>query len=262
MKKIIKWTAYSLIVTMTLLVQEAIAETISVCIKQNGKVRFSPRCTKKESQQYLTTSPAENNKDQQVVQGLEGPIGPQGPMGATGQQGPQGLDWRASFEYKIGDTGPGGGFIFYVDYFDQYPDFTYLEAAPKDVGSVYQWCDKTSTSIPITSGWQGDGVGRGQANTNAMLAICASGAASAADIYVAPNGTSDWFLPSWDELDKMYRNLRQSGLGRFSGAWYWSSSETNFLNGRYAWSVNFGYDNTGDVYLKSNMYSVRAVRAF
>jgi len=34
---------------------------------------------------------------------------------------------------KIGAVGPGGGWIFFVDYNDQYPDFTYLEAAPTDI---------------------------------------------------------------------------------------------------------------------------------
>jgi hypothetical protein len=34
----------------------------------------------------------------------------------------------------VGDKGPGGGWIFFVDEKDRYPGFTYLEAAPEDVG--------------------------------------------------------------------------------------------------------------------------------
>ena len=45
--------------------------------------------------------------------------------------------------YKIGDRGPGGGFIFFVDLYDQYPGFTYLEAAPNDIAAV-AWCNNTN----------------------------------------------------------------------------------------------------------------------
>lgn len=169
--------------------------------------------------------------------GPRGPIGPQGPKGDTGPQGPS---WSTSFEYKIGDTGPGGGIIFYVDYFDQYPDLTYLEAAPLDVGKI-AWCDKPA-SIPATGSWEGGAVGRGKANTEAMLSACTSGAAYAADAYVSPNGTSDWFLPSAGELMLMYANLREAGLGGFNYDTYWSSTE---LDSNNAWLYNFMSDAGG-----------------
>ena len=34
-----------------------------------------------------------------------------------------------TFTYKVGDTGPGGGVIFFVDRYDEYAGFTYLEVA-------------------------------------------------------------------------------------------------------------------------------------
>ena len=34
---------------------------------------------------------------------------------------------------KIGAVGPGGGWIFFVDYNDEYTGFDYLEAAPDDI---------------------------------------------------------------------------------------------------------------------------------
>ena len=69
-----------------------------------------------------------------------GLIGPQGPVG-IGSQGPQGATgengtYSSSFPYsmacgvsgtdacKVGALGPGGGWIFFVDYNDQYPGFT------------------------------------------------------------------------------------------------------------------------------------------
>jgi hypothetical protein len=71
-------------------------------------------------------------------------------------------------------------------------------------------------------------------------------------------GFKDWFLPSKDELNLMYKNLKQKGLGNFSDNWYWSSSQAN---GNGAWNQNFrnGYQDGG---LKNTAYSVRAIRAF
>jgi hypothetical protein len=157
--------------------------------------------------------------------------------------------------YKIGSRGPGGGWIFYVDLYNQYPDFTYLEAAPTEMNSL-PWCNK-STSIPAVAGWASKAVGKGQANTTAMLGVCSSGAAKAADLYLTAT-KSDWFLPSLGELQLMYDNLLQAGVGDFAGNYYWSSTE-NY--GYYAWIQTFV---TGDqsYYNKSGTIAVRPVRAF
>ena len=163
-----------------------------------------------------------------------------------------------TFLYKIGDKGPGGGWIFFVDREDQFPGFTYLEAAPEDVSGSYAWCDNTQTSIPDAKAWRGDGIGRGKANTQAMLAVCTSGAANAAAAYRGPKNKTDWFLPSKGELHLMYNNLRQAWLGGFSSAWYWSSSEGN---GDSAWDQYFD-DGVQDHPSKDVTDSVRAVRAF
>lgn len=190
--------------------------------------------------------------------GQAGATGPQGVKGDTGATGPAGS--FGSFSYKIGAIGPGGGFIFFVDYYDQYPGFTYLEVAPTDASTAIVWCDNTTTSIPAVSEWAANAVGRGQVNTTAMLGVCISGAANAADAYIAPdvNATSDWFLPSEGELMLMYTNLRQAGVGDFVNDGYWSSTE---YGSSYAWNQYFyvGDQNYDD---KGYSYRVRAVRAF
>ena len=72
------------------------------------------------------------------------------------------------------------------------------------------------------------------------------------------NGYSDWHLPSKEELNLVYVNLKQVGVGGFASNAYWSSTEN--ANGN-AWSQNFGsgYQNYAN---KNYTYSVRAVRAF
>ncbi len=67
-----------------------------------------------------------------------------------------------------------------------------------------------------------------------------------------------WRLPTKEELNLMYTNLKMAGLGGFSGARLWSSSQ-NYSND--AWVQYFSY---GDQYNYNKNYdsSVRACRAF
>ena len=159
--------------------------------------------------------------------------------------------------YKIGSRGPGGGWIFYVDLYDQYPGFTYLEAAPTDIAAV-PWCNN-STSIPAVAGWAGKAVGKGKENTTAMLGVCSSGAAKAADLYLTAT-KSDWFLPSLGEVKLMYDNLLEAGVGGFASSFYWSSTEASSGT---AWTQDF-YNGGQYGYGTSEILAgrVRAVRAF
>ena len=69
---------------------------------------------------------------------------------------------------------------------------------------------------------------------------------------------SDWFLPSKDELNLMYQNLKVAGFGGFANNFYWSSSE--YVAGD-AWTQSFGNDYQFN-YNKNYTARVRAVRAF
>ena len=158
----------------------------------------------------------------------------------------------------IGDSHQGG-IIFYLD-----GNGGGLIAASTDQSEPAQWgCYGT-----VVSGADGTAIGTGAQNTIDIInANCTSsnGSPTAADI--CANLTlgvfSDWFLPSKDELNKMYLNIGPGnvlGLGNVGGFanYYWSSTELDNLN---AWGQNFV--SGSQLYGNKNYYfNVRAVRAF
>jgi TolB-like protein len=168
--------------------------------------------------------------------------------------------------YMIGDTGPAGGIIFYDRGFTA-DGWRYLEAAPARAEFSAEWGsyekDVSGTRTDIGSGKRNTQIIverlRSLGENNRAAQVCA-----AMDI----NGYKDWFLPSKDELDLMYTNLRQKGLGSFRttdfGAtnWthiYWSSSQGE--DDRFAW-YQFFSNGFQHYYVRYSTVSVRAVRAF
>jgi hypothetical protein len=162
----------------------------------------------------------------------------------------------ASKTYSLGGTGPAGGTIFYDK--GSYSDgWRYLEAAPAST----EWKSKEwgvkGEAVPSADG---TAVGTGRRNTEDIIAAQGRGDTYAAQLCagLTYGGYSDWFLPSKDELDLMYENLHQQGIGGFAGANYWSSSEYSYDS---AWLQYFLNGNQYS-YSKNNYYRVRAVRAF
>ena len=155
----------------------------------------------------------------------------------------------ASWHYSVGDTGPAGGIVFHDK--GSYSDgWRYLEAWTADESETYGW--KTSTSE--TTGTSTD-VGSGYENTYSAMTGSEHPAAEVVR-NATHGGYSDWFLPSKDELNKMYE--QRGDIGGFDSAVYWSSSEYS-ANG--AWSQSFG---TGSqpVNNKFSEGGVRAARRF
>ena len=116
---------------------------------------------------FLLSSCLADGKD-----GADGQDGPAGQDGADGQDGPAGQDGAdgtngggTEFDYKVGDLGPAGGYIFYVDTEDRFEGFTYLEAAPSDLATTYIWSDVTDSFVGTERG-----LGKGEANTLAIIA--------------------------------------------------------------------------------------------
>lgn len=137
--------------------------------------------------------------------------------------------WHSRVGYKVGDTGPAGGLIFYENPNYAADGWRYLEAAPVDQSAGAKWgCFRT----PI-QGARGTAIGTGRQNTKDMLAASCEGNGTAAELCAnySLNGVRGWYLPSRDELAEMYRALKATRLGDFgvSGVTdnfsYWSSSQ-------------------------------------
>lgn len=143
---------------------------------------------------------------------------------------------------EVGDTGPGGGTIFYVE-----PDSDgfasealeciagcrYLEAAATSGSNIwydlgleeegFMWSGNTTYYALITD----IEIGAGYKNTLDMIGIVGAGtvgAASAARDYQG-GGKNDWYLPSLTELER----LHLSNVANINDA-YWSSSEDSCSN--------------------------------
>ena len=166
----------------------------------------------------------------------------------------------------VGDTGPGGGIVFYVS-----PTpinaaagisdgGKYLEAAPNTWNGgtsdpALPWCDKTTTMIgnPTDSG-------TGAFNTKRLVAACSANSAANVVANLTFNKWDDWFLPSGWELSFVWQNRDKIG-GFNSSVAYWSSSEVpgNVAKGaqRLIFNPVRWIEDT-----KTGNYLVRPIRAF
>jgi hypothetical protein len=136
-----------------------------------------------------------------------------------------------------------------------------LIAAISDQSTGIRWGNGT---LSITNA-NGTAIGTGLANTNRIItsqgAVSTSYAAGLARAYNG-GGYNDWYLPSKNELNKLY--LNKTAIGGFSSGEYSSSSEeTNAYPDYDVWRQRFsdGYQLSGD-YGKQKLLYVRAIRSF
>lgn len=173
-------------------------------------------------------------------------------------------------KYKVGDKGPGGGYVFYyleegfpVTVDGKKEIFHYLECSPMKLGDI-SWCSCSSSYCNIATI---DGVGAGKDNTARIISashpggkVTASNCAAYAcnEYFTGTTKAGEWYLPSKIELDLIYENLGKTGVIK-SSAWHWSSSQGN--DGNVAWGQRFSDGSQLNGYkFKGNC--VRAVRAF
>jgi hypothetical protein len=162
---------------------------------------------------------------------------------------------EASKTYKIGDTGPAGGIVFF-DKGNSSGGWRYLEAAPSYMEVITKW-----GSHGVSVSGTGIGVGQGKQNTQTITnqqRQGESGTAAQTCQTLDQGGYTDWFLPSQAELNLMYINLKKQGLGGFTNSRYWSSSE---YNSSYSWDQQFS-NGDQDYNSKDSVRSVRPIRQF
>ncbi len=109
------------------------------------------------------------------------------------QESPKKQDVQEPRYYRIGDTGPGGGIVFYNDGKMAY-EVSYVLG-----------CLKWGEAKKVADGYRG-------------------------------GGFSDWRLPTKEELNLVYQNLRKPGIIT-GNDWHWSSSQSSNYD---HWAQSFG----------------------
>lgn len=180
----------------------------------------------------------------------------------------------------VGDIGPAGGVVFY-DAGVSRNWGRYLEASPKAAetsGLPWKRLSANDRRAPLyvdtpraTARLQRTAaklIGQGEVNTRRI--VKRYGTASYAARYAQQlefNGFDDWFLPSVDELNEMYKFMHANvtAIDDTRNTYYWSSSEYDLNN---AWTINFkdGQQFDREKYLVPGSgvkaLRIRAIRAF
>jgi hypothetical protein len=182
--------------------------------------------------------------------------------------------------YGLGETGPGGGMVFY-DKGAYSNSWRYLEVSFTDIdpdtnndsiGDGVNWC--ATSKLGLFAGTPLTGISVGDGLTNTLLIVSIVGD-NDGELYAARlcadyrgGGLDDWFLPSGDELGElnhayfadtaMFSDLALiTGTG--PGNCYWSSSDDGASYAKY---YGFGSLNYSGVVWGSQSAHVRAVRRF
>jgi hypothetical protein len=171
-----------------------------------------------------------------------------------------------SVTYRVGEVGPGGGTVFYVD-MARAAGSQFWEVG-SDLGTPLWGCYGTDILGTGTS------IGTGQNNTSLINAGCATADIAGRVASATVGGYSDWFLPSKDELNQLCKYARTQSTAvadqtvacdatgalraGFASANYWSSSQ----NDSYVAGI-LDFDDGSQNYVdKVYHLQVRPIRAF
>ncbi len=128
-----------------------------------------------------------------------------------------------------------------------------LIASSSNISTGIRWHNSTYIIIGDTA----TAIGKANINTNAIVNSQGEGSYAAKLCYdLVSGGYSDWYLPSKNELNKLF--LNKAAIGGFANNNYWSSTESTLNTACYQVFVNgnqLKYDKNVPLY-------VRAVRSF
>lgn len=174
--------------------------------------------------------------------------------------------------YNIGDFGPSNGIVFY-DKGEYSFGWRYIEVATKDLKDSEWGCSNSSIINARNTE-----LGSGYYNTAQIVnyhdnlvnyylnpSVCNSinnGTVLAKDAAkYTQNFYNDWFLPSVDELELIYKNLYLKNLGELTDFNYWTSTETDKNS---VSTINFktGEKTTTSKIPEKNTIKARAIRYF
>jgi hypothetical protein len=148
---------------------------------------------------------------------------------------------QTSQVYSIGNQGPAGGIVFY-DKGSYSLGWRYMEASPEDL-TFFEWgCMNSNINNTNNSS-----IGKGLLNSILITnfhdnlnnfytnpSVCNSlnngTVVAKKTMTLEINNFDDWFLPSKDELEKIYLNLKTQNIGNLSNSKYWSSTQINESN--------------------------------
>lgn len=178
------------------------------------------------------------------------------------------IDFRSSdisssvfnWKYEIGEYVAGeGGIIFHRS--STGLSQSYWITATADIGTS-RW-----SGVSTIIGASAQSLSNGLQNSNAIVSQLGH-TASAAKLCLdsVDNGKTDWYLPSFKELDLLGTNIYEVsktidsvGGQQMTLAIYWTSTEYNFTN--FAMYISFNSQASLGAN-KSNVYRVRPVRKF
>ena len=167
----------------------------------------------------------------------------------------------------VGDIGPGGGRVFYVNASGFACGTTlaatckYLEAAPNtwNGGTSEPLLVWSNSRTAVGSNAMGSAIGTGAKNTYWINTNDTANIAAKAVAAYRGGGKSDWYLPSTDEMSALYTNRTNQNTVANLFQPYWTSTETT---ADLVVTVDFaasGYVGTTD---KRYSMPTRAIRAF
>jgi hypothetical protein len=170
-----------------------------------------------------------------------------------------GIQWRnfdGTIAFGIGVSSLGGIIAYILQIgdpgYDENVTHGLISASTNQSFGASWGCSGTEIT-----GADGLFIGTGHQNTVDILSGCITvGIAAKLCADLTSEGYSDWYLPSRDELNKLY--LNKDAIGSFSGNNYWTSSEvSSTLTISQSFSSGIQYNTN-----KGGSYCVRAIRSF